>query len=335
MYPANQFTDGDSLQFINKYFFHAKGLDNDNYKSIVNIMRITIPFTLTLATVFIALSNKYVYPKLYSYTKRLHNMQHSDEEFFKSKAHLPAHLFTSLFLNFGLLSFHVVSVVNNIRYGNEVLDNENYDVESTTYEDHQAITIFHAAWSFIPIAGLFVTGITYVVFKCYYKNDNLMVLTASVSMTGTIVYLGSYFMPYMLLAFIYDPLQTAFIYLTLIAFGLCIYFYSFGFFQLKMATMYAGSRKWRDAGENMKNLAMAWGSSATITYFLGVIIYILDLGNFHDFMSAQNLLLPLMVGLFTYLVLKPANKAVEQMNINNGAINATIDTQVLMESQLY
>ena len=300
-------------------------------------MRITIPFTLTLALMFIALSNKYIYPKMHAYVKQLQNMKHSDEEFFNNKAHLPAHLFTSVLLNLGLFSFHVVSVVNNIKYGNEVLDDREYTLGGATYDDHHSIPIYIAVWSLIPVISIFCMAIIYVLFKSIcYKNVNLMVLTTSVLMTGTIIYLGSYFMPYMLLAFIYDPLQTAFIYCTLIAFAICIYFYCFGFFQLKVATMSVSTCKWRDAGENMKNIAMAWGSSATITYFLGVIIYILDLGNFHDFMSAQNLLLPLMVGLFTFLVLKPANRAVETMRQeDNEAMNTTADTQELKESQLY
>lgn len=75
-------------------------------------------------------------------------------------------------------------------------------------------------------------------------------------------------MPYMLLAFIHDPLQTCFIYLLVLAFIICAY--------LTCLTLYgyfSGEVKNRD-------LALFLATAALTVYFLVIIIYILTLANF-------------------------------------------------------
>lgn len=145
--------------------------------------------------------------------------------------------------------FHILSAVEYIQYGNEVLYNQDFN-DGSTYDDHQTIPIFHAVFSLIPTAivlfyGMFVFSIwIFLRIESSRKleiNDNDINSISRISDTGeecvqapvpvtatgllsiNIVYIGSYFMPYMLLAFIHDPLQTSFTYLIVTAFIICAY----------------------------------------------------------------------------------------------------------------
>ena len=311
--------NGQSLEFINRYYFKIKGKGSDNYETIVSIMRVTVVFPLTLLIVFTHLVTIYIYPKLNILIKKHLEDKNVNENDVEDSKHLGLKIasiralaLTCFLLNLAFVVFHIISVTEYIQYGNEVLFNHN---SVTASNDHQAIPMYHAVLSLIPIA----IALLYATFAFLLKNrhnqnadinsihsingigdiagrciENPM--PAAELLAANIIYIGSYFMPYMLLAFIHDPLQTSFIYLVVTAFIVCGYLTGLtlcGFASDKIKLLY---------------LALSLATAASVVYFLVIIIYILTLGNFHDFEAIQNLLLPLVIGFLSLFIFKPVYK---------------------------
>ena len=53
-------------------------------------------------------------------------------------------------------------------------------------------------------------------------------------------------------------------------------------------------------------------SGISLGYFLIILIFILTLGNFHDFQAVQNLTLPIIIALLSFFVLKPIFKGIKK-----------------------
>ena len=135
-----------------------------------------------------------------------------------------------------------------------------------------------------------------------HKTDHTLGLLFMTSFGGFLVYLGFYFLPYMALAFINDPIQTGFIYLMGASFAFSIFTINkaaFSYIAKKMGC------KWleRDA-----KLIPVTATGISIAYFLIIFLFILTLGNFHDFQAIENLTLPIIIGLLSLFVIKPGIK---------------------------
>ena len=144
----------------------------------------------------------------------------------------------------------------------------------------------------------------------------------------------------MLLAFIYNPLQTCVTYLALSLYILCGYVFIWSF---KLHISYARSSgktasdilRFRtrsclyqiarnsDSNTDNKNkikpfyvymsiILISQALPLIVIYFSGVILYILTLGSLNDFEAIQSLVPPLLIGVFTYFVLKPTYRQVKQ-----------------------
>ena len=157
---------------------------------------------------------------------------------------------TSTLLILTLFSFHVVASVRMIQYGNEVLydDNDDYDSigipttegEGTvTDDDHsydvgkddQCVPIVYVACSFFPTAILFAMLLTlYCFVTCLASQDvdHALGTLLQASLGGFLVYLGFYFAPFMLLAFINDPIQATLIYVIVASSVFSIYLLTYG-----------------------------------------------------------------------------------------------------------
>ena len=135
-------------------------------------------------------------------------------------------IFTTIWICIGFIVIHVFSVISFIQYGNEVLSSENY---------HIKIPLTHAVLSPLAIGIGFILTVLILILKVRSqseKDDNdkrkkiLQIPAAMISVS--FIYIGCYFMPYMLLAFIHDPLLTTFTYLMLVIVIVCIYLICLG-----------------------------------------------------------------------------------------------------------
>jgi len=123
------------------------------------------------------------------------------------------------------------------------------------------------------------------------KKEFVILITASL-ISANIMFVGIYFLPYMLLAFISDPLQTASAYVMVFLLAICGYLTCFSLVTIVKCV----------------GLPIPFIFLAIVLctgYFFAILIYMLTLGSYRDFQPLRNLLLPLIIVMFTYLVFKP------------------------------
>ena len=253
----------------------------------------------------------------------------------KVKEEIPL-LCLSIFLNGTLFALHILSALDLIKYGNDVLlSDQDLNVVTITF------SLFVVVITYILAVGRSVYG--------YYqggsdsrssvvaaKSVKVKALNfrklAAMSITVNAVHLGCYFLPYMLLAFIYNPLQTCFTYLGLGLLIICIYllFLIFTYCCTSICTKFSDSSTHDFLGfyktctpsyrKTIKPLfscmgyfLLSLGILLVTIYFSAVIIYVLTLGSLNDFEVIQNLVPPLLIGVLTYAVVKPTYKQAKQV----------------------
>ena len=263
-------------------------------------------------------------------------------------------LILSISLNIALFAFHILSAVEIIKYGNDVLQSH-----QDSSKDHSSSPTATVTISFIMIIATYISAVLISVYRlhkglCFDTKSLLVALNflASMSVTINIIHIVCYFLPYMLLAFIYNPLQTCVTYLALGFYALgaylllwiakyCITSYiklfnfhtsvndliggSLGFYAPES---YTAENSESVDGKDIKRVRIcscivfytvfvlfATGMVLAVVYFSAAILYVLTLGSLNDFEVIQNLVPPLLIGLLTYFVIKPTYKQAKQ-NIN-------------------
>ena len=247
-------------------------------------------------------------------------------------------LFLSILLNVALLVFHIASAVELINYSNEVLQSH-----EDSDKDHSGFIHTSIAFSFIiPIITYIIAIVMYII-KYHKKGCDIISLGAT-SITVNIIHLVCCFMPYMLLAFIYDPLQTTITYLALGIYILCGYL--FGWIIRETLIFYMDTITYQindehgdetdDVTDSTYNLCtfkstkvskfifyitvfcFGQGLFTAVAFSSFVIVYVLTLGSFNDFEVIQNLLPPLLIGMLTYFVVKPTSRqAKKKFNLDD------------------
>lgn len=227
------------------------------------------------------------------------------EKFDKRLVHEEPLIFTSVGISIGFLTIHVISVVKLIQYGEEVLSFETY---------HNKMPIVHAIFSLLGIVIGFV--ITQIILFVNSKNDNkenqeLRLPMAVVSVN--IIYIGCYFLPYMLLAFIHNPLLTMFTYFMVMLLVACVYLICLGAWSLhdffiRKYSDYPDSEKRTKLLSKFLHSCMAWAMAFSIIMFVFVMIYIMTLGSLDDFEELKDLAPSLLIGVVGLFLLKPTGK---------------------------
>ena len=220
------------------------------------------------------------------------------------------------FLSFALLAFHIIASVKLIQYGNEVLYDDNDDQGYALRNDDQCVLIVYVVCSFMPTVSLTLFLIIVTIVLCIKSRssqvdnttDEALGLYLQFSLGGFLVYLGFYFLPYMVFAFIHDPFQSALVYMMLssLILSICLFAYflisvcvvGFLFYQKELS-------KW-DSMSRLLTSGFTFASGLSITYFLTVLILIITLGNLHDFQGMENLTLSLFIALLSLFLLKPS-----------------------------
>ena len=230
----------------------------------------------------------------------------------------------SIIINAALFAFHIVSGVKLIKYGSTILKDS-------------SVPIVHLILSLLIIIFVYLFTITSCIYKCYKHRKFNIRLLAATSITVNISHLVIYYMPYMLLAFIYNPLQTCTIYSVLVIYVLCGYLVVWGCLQMHSIvregeTDASDETDASNETDNANNLCgsinkkftvfainfFTIGLSMVVIYFSFIIVYALTLGSFNDFGVIQNLLPPLLIGLLTFLVIKPTYiKAKQRFNLDS------------------
>ena len=231
-------------------------------------------------------------------------------------------LFTNWTITIALFIIHVISNVKYIRYGNEVLHDQpvgNLNIS------HQAIPIIHTVISLLTmIISLLFVIVRYAYsyrkeYKMYHQRKGYRQInktevqcsppsklnkTVAVSVAFNIIYLGSYFSPFMALAFIHDPLRTCFLYLLVMVGVICVYLVWFGIVLTCLIMTRCRNSK---VCCYIKCIYCTESCTTVIStgYIAVIVVYLFVVGSFDNLNPLKNLTLPLIIFFLTYLFLKP------------------------------
>lgn len=279
-----------SLQFMNKHYFQTKSDYENN-----TIFKTLLLLSLIPGALFFFFSNIILYKIDWIY---FYLMYFSDNTYSKVIANLPSVLVISVAVNLTLLSVHVLAIKEGYSYEKEIF---------------HFLGVF-AIQIFFFFAGIPLISFISIASTAHYhkknKTDKLHSLVVA-SIIVNMMYLGCIFSPYMLLAFINDPLQTTFFYLVIVALIACAYLSvlpftkccSSGFTKAGLAQ--AGFIKTLKLGYFALSLAVS------AVFIIVVLLFIVTLGSFNDFEEINNLLLPLLVGMFGILIIQPYKQQVK------------------------
>ena len=216
----------------------------------------------------------------------------------------------SILLSFALLAFHIIASVKLIQYGNEVLYDDNDDQGYNLSKDDQCVPIVYVVFSFLPPVSLILMIFAFLMHHATSSQqsnskENILGLILQSSLGAFLVYLGFYFLPYMLLSFIHDPIQSALVYMMLSSVILSICIFTYVCASAYKAT-FMRHMDMRYRLRTIGHLTFTFASGLSITYFLTILILILALGNLHDFQGVELLSLSLFLGLLSIFLLKPS-----------------------------
>ena len=194
------------------------------------------------------------------------------------------------------VAFQTISWMKLTEYSNEVFDHP------IPFDSFGMLT-------FVIMKFLIIVSIIYI--SKLRKKQCSFPLTVALLTTISIT-VGGCFFPFMILAFIHDPLQTSFIYLFEIICILCLHYIIVGLISFFYCiTIYIKSRGTHN--DEFKAIlsfsCRTFWSSYVIVYSLCVFtlvsIYIFTFGNFNNFATLQNLTFPLIIAIITLVLLKP------------------------------
>ena len=188
-----------------------------------------------------------------------------------------------------------------------------------------------------PILSLLtvVTGIIYSIvilpigiFRSK-KNDNKQwsEMIAAAVISANIVYLGSYFLPYMLAAFIHSPVVTVFTHLIIMGllFIACIYWILLGVWRiLKLFKSKKHNRNTKVTKflNTLLYCCMGWAIAFSFIIFIFIIIFTVTLGRFEDFEELNSLVPSLLIAVLLVVIF--ANCSYAQIQLYNKLIHIII-----------
>ena len=239
-------------------------------------------------------------------------------------------ILSSVYLSIALFGFHIMASLRLIQYGNEVLYDANNDEHYDLGRDDQCLPIVYTVISFLPVGSLPFIICSKCIWRPQRRHGIELQVTEQLTILGEwlqlslgwlLVYLGFYFLPYMILAFVNDPIQTAFVYLIAASIIFCILLLTYGMLSafISIIIRLTGNFQFEKFNGSYVRLVFAEASGMSIAYFLIILIFILTLGNFHQFQAVEHLTMPLVLGLFTLFVLKPLIKHIKRRMENDEA----------------
>ena len=324
VYAAMEYHD-QPLQFISTHFIQAKDKNAGEYENITTLMGTCAAFPLFGMPTVAYLTVHYIYPKSFTFMEKYADylsVYSSLTSYVSLKYCLP--FFISLCIIAFLLYLHAFSSEEFVKYGKEIL-----------HDGDLYLLYLHVACSWLAIIGLCTIFIAIAIYIYKRKDINKVKVVnhhTALVVSFNVIYLVCYFSPFMLLAFIHDPLVTTLTYCMLVLF-IVIPIWPFTLlakdfenhlvFTLKSTRMY-------------KTLFMLAGIGVILSVFSIFVILInfvlsaTALGSFNDFQSLQTLLLSLLVGLVSFIIAKPVyQKACEHVNLIRSTVPVEEQTEDL------
>ena len=243
----------------------------------------------------------------------------------KWKLDIQSLIFVNIICIFTMFGFHIASIAESFHYSNEVLKVNNAVITDTI----SAGSFF----LFVLICFLHKWIILSRSHNKMYRNDGLVAIAAEL-VALNLIYIVSYFMPYMFLAFIFDPLLTIANYFFLVLNILSLYLYA-------SCLLFKKEQENEQENEEVEGKEIISITFNFILRFLAIMIFplfviyisiifklMLKLGSFDDFKVGQSLLLPLVIAFTGYIIVKPIYKKIKRKidleNSNKESLEQTV-----------
>ena len=248
---------------------------------------------------------------------------------------------TGILTCIGFSVFHFFSVIRFKQYGDEVLSSEDHIETMLLIYSIFSPTIFYIGF---VLSAIILTAII-LTKKAKEKEENgnkekkenkneekkenrneekkeneneekkekgnkewLLMMTAAV-ISMNFIYVGCYFLPYMLWAFIHNPFLTIFTHAMLVLVIVCLYLICLAIWRLVKLCCKKCKNDNGDKATKILNtmsfFCMALGITSSVVIFLYVSTYIITLGRFGDFEELNNLAPSLLIAVLGLFLLKP------------------------------
>ena len=236
---------------------------------------------------------------------------------YKWRVYILSIFLTSAIINLLLFAFHAASNIALLQYANEVEKGYLSNERISRVLDGDAIMSF----SMMIIIGISV--IIMFLYNCRMHNNGLICVSlVTTSLVVNIIYIFSYYLPYMLLAFVYDPLQASVTYLGLAVCTVSCYIFWRNIesvisikYLLKIYTYSACHYNFTWTFRKIKKIfnirSRSYFFTFIIVYFSRVFINIVTRGSFDDFKEAQHVSLPLVLFALVYFIIAPFFKEIK------------------------
>ena len=229
----------------------------------------------------------------------------NESDHFKKLIHWTPLTFTGVVTCIGFLVIHICSLIEINRYSDEVVNRRSND-----------INIMGVIY---PIVSL-LTVITGIIFAVWIlpkgisksKRNNNKQWSERIAATvilANVVYLGGYFLPYILMAFIHSPVRTVLTNFMEILSIVCIYWIFLGawrLFKLLISKKYNRSTKVTKFLNTLLYCCMGWATAISFMIFIFGIVSIVSVGRFEDFEELNSLAPSVLIAVFGLVLLKPA-----------------------------
>lgn len=313
------------LQFISSHYFQLRNKDNVIYNAIVGIMSVITYLPVVMMPLISCLTIIHIYPSISHRVDQYSKFNQEDLKqsskidvempklinFYQKwkKAHLFSLFLTSCVVTILLVVLHIFSAIQFITYGNKIL-----------HDDHRNLPYLYLVISCLLIGIMLTVAILVSVCRCGKSSTSLIGISISVN----IVYIASYFVPPMVLAFIQDPMQVIFNCLMTLVVVAFLYglFWSLGLLVLlKIIQGIKPFSRW--SHKTLINFFISFFTAFSLFFYFILILCMFTLGSFSDFQSLQNMLLPLLVVLLSIFILKPGYKYA--CKIMSGNVDVSIE----------
>ena len=267
VYAVSKYNDG-GLEFSSRCYFEApvnsEEEGNYNYALIRNIIYVTSFLPVGLMTLVASLA-----PMFFSYLEEHFqeylNSHFNNEYFIASLKKIV--LIISIFLNMAFVTFHILAIIRLFEYSYEINEENNVG----------AAVIPPLLHTLLSLLALLLSALLTIYKIRSWKIDIALIMN--------LVYLA-YFFPYMLLAFIDNPMQALFVYILQV---IAVAFFLLLFVSLSSIRYILKSKE----RSKYSILYVAFFSSFYLVYLFICIILLLTLGGFNNFEELRTLFWPI------------------------------------------
>ena len=307
------------LNFINNHFLEIKERNVGEYQNIVLLMSLPPQFYLFGMPFVAYITSQYIYPEICYFMKKYAeylSIKKFNSFYFKNSLrniilYCSPFIFSFIFKMI-LIIGQIVSVVELFKYATEIL-----------HDSDLSLPYFHAICSWLATVTLFAIATQNLCKKGHDFNSRFALFISL-----DVIYIIGYFSPFMLLAFIHDPLVTTLTYFIIVAFIAFVIWCTllYGKHTDKLNLLQSKNLLSNIQTAILRNIMFLVVISSAFYILIMSVLYVAvtsTLGSFSDFQSLQTLLLSLLVGLLSFYVVKPTYK---QLNKHTNLItNASVE----------